>query len=64
MHYEFVHARFDSEHVGYHTKLNLKAQYLKSSQAFMCMERVNMTRVWFLVAEGDYVRIRASLCLS
>lgn len=30
----------------------------------MCVgERVDMTRVWCLVAEGDYVRIRVSLCL-
>lgn len=26
-------------------------------------ERVDMTRVWCLVAEGDYVRIKVSLCL-
>lgn len=26
-------------------------------------ERVDTTRVWCLVAEGDYVRIRVSLCL-
>lgn len=26
-------------------------------------ERVDVARVWCLVVEGDYVRIRVSLCL-
>lgn len=34
------------------------------SSRLMCVgERVDMTRVWCLVAEGDYVRIKVSLCL-
>lgn len=53
---------FACEPVSSNPKLKFESSF--GSVELMCVgERVDMTRVWCLVAEGDYVRIRVSLCL-
>lgn len=59
MHIEFIQTVL---HVTFKKKLKFKGS-LGSVEILCVGERVDTTRVWCLVAEGDYVRIRVSLCL-